>query len=59
MNRGFEGKRVKNKTPMSIGDLQKLLDVVKTVRYGSVTLIIQDGHWIQLDINEKMRLKTS
>jgi hypothetical protein len=29
---------------------------MKTVRYGSVTLIIQDGIVIQIDRNEKLRL---
>jgi len=38
-------------------DLQKLLNLVKAVKYGSVTLMIQDGQWIQIDVNEKIRLK--
>ncbi len=45
------------KTPLSSADLQRLLDLIKTVKYGSVTLVIQDGRVIQIDKNEKMRLK--
>jgi hypothetical protein len=42
---------------LSPEDLKRLLDLVKTVRYGSVTLVIQDGKVIQIDKNEKMRLR--
>ena len=34
--------------------LEKLLD---TMRYGSITLIVQDGKIIQIDKTEKYRLK--
>jgi len=46
-----------NDNPLSPEDLKRLLDLVKTVRYGSVTLVIQDGKVIQIDKNEKTRLK--
>lgn len=38
-------------------DLKKLLELVKNVKYGSVTVIIQDGKAIQIDKNEKVRLR--
>jgi len=38
-------------------DLKKLLDLIETVRYGSITLVIQDGTVIQIERNEKIRLK--
>ena len=31
--------------------------VVRDIRFGTVTLVIQDGHVIQIDKNEKIRLK--
>lgn len=34
-----------------------LLDMLQSIKYGSVTLIIQDGKVIQLEKNEKLRLK--
>lgn len=37
-------------------DLNKLLDMVKTVNYGSVTLVIQDGKVVQIEKSEKVRL---
>jgi hypothetical protein len=42
---------------ISEDDLKKLLELLGTVRFGSVTLIIQDGKVIQIEKNEKVRLK--
>jgi len=38
-------------------DLRKLLEIIEAVSHGSVTLIIQDGIVIQIDTNEKIRLR--
>jgi len=38
-------------------NLKKLLELLKTTKYGSVTLVVQDGVVIQLERNEKLRLK--
>ena len=35
----------------------KIREALKTIRYGTVTLVIQDGRVIQIDRNEKIRLK--
>ncbi|MBR1744212.1 MAG: YezD family protein [Lachnospiraceae bacterium] len=37
--------------------IEKIKKLVKEIKYGSVTLIIQDGKVIQIDKNEKIRLK--
>ncbi|MBP2032944.1 hypothetical protein J2Z42_001623 [Clostridium algifaecis] len=37
-------------------DLNKLLDMLKVIRYGSITLVIQDGRVVQIDKSEKVRL---
>lgn len=47
----------KDESIVSEEDLKKLLQILKTVRYGSVTLVIQDGKVVQIEKNEKMRLK--
>lgn len=47
----------KKKSPISDEDLIRLLDLVKSVSYGSITLIIQDGKVIQFEKNEKVRLR--
>ena len=48
--------RVKSE-PLTREDLRKLLELMRGVRYGSVTLIIQDGKAVQIDKNEKVRLR--
>ena len=45
-----------NGEPLSAANVRQLLDLLKGVRYGSVTLVVQDGRVIQIDRNEKMRL---
>jgi hypothetical protein len=34
----------------------KLLEYIKTIQFGSVTLILQNGKIIQIDKNEKIRI---
>ncbi|HVJ49432.1 MAG TPA: YezD family protein [Desulfitobacterium sp.] len=43
--------------PSKYSWLKELLMIIKTVKHGSITLIIQDGLVIQIDKNEKFRLK--
>ena len=57
MNQKLNVEWVNSKAPLSSADLQKVLSLIKNVKYGSVTIIIQDGRVVQLDKNEKMRLK--
>jgi len=38
-------------------NLKKLLQLLKTTQYGSVTLVVQDGLVIQIERNEKLRLR--
>lgn len=35
---------------------RQVRDALTAIRYGTVTLVIQDGHVIQIDRNEKIRL---
>jgi hypothetical protein len=38
-------------------DLEKIVrDSLKSVRFGTVTLVVQDGRVIQVDKNEKIRI---
>ncbi|MFJ7747808.1 YezD family protein [Peribacillus sp. NPDC097295] len=36
---------------------ERLQEMLKTMKYGSITLIVQDGKVIQMERNEKMRIK--
>ncbi|WP_271811593.1 YezD family protein [Clostridium beijerinckii] len=37
--------------------LEEILKMVEKIRFGSITLIIQDGVVIQVDKNEKIRMR--
>lgn len=37
--------------------LDKLLELLKSIRYGSITLAVQDGIVVQIEKNEKIRFK--
>jgi len=37
--------------------LEEILNMVSQIKYGSITLIIQDGIIVQVDKNEKIRIK--
>lgn len=34
-----------------------IADMIKGIRYGSITIIVQDGKIIQIDKTEKLRIK--
>ena len=46
----------KTKESISDGNLKKLIDLIGEVKFGSITVVIQDGKVIQLERNEKLRL---
>lgn len=37
--------------------LESIKEMLKSIQYGTITLVIQDGHIVQIDKNEKIRLK--
>ncbi|MDR3363708.1 MAG: YezD family protein [Clostridiales Family XIII bacterium] len=45
------------KESVSRDDLVEIIKYVNQIQYGSVTIIIQDGHIVQIDKNEKIRMK--
>ncbi len=38
-------------------NLQKIIELIETIQYGSINLTIQDGYIIQIEKNEKIRMK--
>ena len=50
------GSNNRGNTGISEENLKKLLEMLKIVKYGSVTLVIQDGVVVQIEKNEKVRL---
>lgn len=45
------------KVPITKEDIEKLYEMAKTLKYGSITLVFQDGILIQIEKNEKVRVK--
>ncbi|MDR1930252.1 MAG: YezD family protein [Treponema sp.] len=43
-------------TTLSEGDLRRLREILGALKFGSVTLIVQDGRVVQIEKNEKIRL---
>lgn len=38
-------------------NLKMIAEMIKDIRYGSITVIVQDGKVIQIDKTEKIRIK--
>jgi hypothetical protein len=38
-------------------DLEQIISYINDIRYGSVTVVIQDGHVLQIEKNEKIRIR--
>ncbi|WP_414696855.1 YezD family protein [Peribacillus frigoritolerans] len=36
---------------------ERLQEILNSMKYGSITLIVQDGKIIQMERNEKLRIK--
>lgn len=43
-------------TRVTKDDLEKIREFIETVRFGSVTVVVQDGKVIQIEKHEKLRL---
>jgi hypothetical protein len=41
---------------LSDADLKRISEIAAAIKFGSVTLIIQDGRIVQIEKNEKIRL---
>lgn len=52
-----EGNNLKVEEKLSDTVFEKLLDAIKSIRYGTVQIHIQDGKIIQIDKIDKMRLR--
>ncbi len=48
-----------DRNPLGEVELQQLQSCLRGMRFGSITLIIQDGYIVQIDRTEKRRLRRS
>ena len=51
-------ERTDAKTILTDDLIETIRQATKSIRYGTVTLVIQDGRLIQTDRSEKIRLKS-
>ena len=47
-----------NREPISTDQIRQLQLLAQDLRFGTLTLVFQDGKLIQIDKNEKIRLKS-
>ncbi|SBV97386.1 conserved hypothetical protein [uncultured Eubacteriales bacterium] len=53
---GEEKKGGGQKQAISLQQLRQIQELAETIRYGSITLVFQDGILIQIDKSEKIRI---
>ncbi len=46
-------------TKVTKEDLSKIKEFIEDIRFGSVTVIVQDGKVVQIEKHEKLRLSNS
>ena len=52
------GRRHMTKQKGNIEDtLESIKNMLDSIKFGTITLVIQDGHVVQIEKNEKIRLK--
>lgn len=47
---------IEQRPAMTSGQIKQVQELAQTIRYGSITLVFQDGILVQIDKNEKIRL---
>ncbi len=48
---------MENRKGISEQDIRTVKEFIESVKFGSVSIIIQDGKIVQIEKNEKLRLK--
>lgn len=54
---GNEEKQPIRKNSVSGSDIQRIIEFIESIQYGFITVIIQDGKIVQIEKNEKLRIK--
>lgn len=52
-----EVKRDDAKGPISEEQIEKIQNLAKSIKYGSITLVFQDGVLVQIEQNQKIRVR--
>jgi hypothetical protein len=54
---GSDEKQPVKKNSVSKSDIQRIVEFIESIQYGSIAVIIQDGKIVQIEKNEKLRMK--
>jgi hypothetical protein len=53
---GRKDRNEEQRPAITPGQIKQVQELAQTIRYGSITLVFQDGILVQIDKNEKIRL---
>jgi hypothetical protein len=54
---GFEGPRSDRVSPQELDVLLRVRDSLRSIRFGTVLIVVQDGTVVQIETAEKIRLR--
>ena len=54
---GFEGQRSDRVSPQELDVLLRVRDSLRSIRFGTVLIVVQDGTVVQIETAEKIRLR--
>ncbi|BCJ99773.1 YezD family protein [Anaerocolumna chitinilytica] len=54
---GSEELQTVRKNTVNESDIQRIVEFIQSVQFGSVVVVIQDGKIVQIEKNEKLRMK--
>lgn len=53
---GQEKRNETHRQAIGAGQVKQIQELAETIRYGTITLVFQDGILIQIEKNEKIRI---
>lgn len=54
---GSDEKQPVRKNAVNERDIHRIVEFIESIQYGSVVVVIQDGRIVQIEKNEKVRMK--
>ena len=52
-----DGKFTIQKNTVNEKDIHKIIEFIESIQFGSIMVVIQDGRIVQIEKNEKLRIK--
>lgn len=51
------GLQAEERVPVALEGLEKIIEAIRSLKFGTVTITVQDSKIIQIDKTEKLRLR--